>query len=338
MGFFTRDQLRNIKTVISHGNNCPDGVASAMVVADAYRALLGTAPLPEIRVVDHQSEEKANLEPAAGMLFVDISPSEEKAQAFIDVGTLVLDHHKKGSSVQAFVRAGLGVFGDEDRDPGVCGAVLAYEHVWKPLREGGQPAPEGASFPTEALAIEPLIVREFSRLSGIRDTWQTRSPDWLKACKMAEALRFWPLEKLLELKPLEWKPFIDLGQVLWDRKTRTVTKVSERVFRWTSPRGTRVAIFQGVKLSSDVAEAIGSSTDLIVAYDIAYENGEFKLICSTRSRGAYDCGALALAYGGGGHTRAAGFNHPMDLDSPNPYQMVQRLVVAHEVTPAGASA
>lgn len=321
MGYFTLDQLRGIKTVISHGNHCPDGVASAMIVADAYGA-----PGPEIRVVDHQSEEKANLVPQPGMMFVDFSPPEEKAGAFIEAGTIVLDHHKKGSSVQAFVAAGLGVFGDEDKDPGVCGATLAFEHVWRPLRAANE-AKDAAS---KILQLEPLVVQEFARLSGIRDTWQTKSPDWMTACKMAEALRFWPLDALLKLAPLDWRGHLELGERLWDKKAKTVSTVSNKVYRWTSPRGTKVALFQGVGLSSDVAEFVGPTTDLIVAYDIAHENGGLRLICSTRSRGDYDCGRLALAHGGGGHTRAAGFNLPMTIESPNPYRMLQETIAAHE--------
>jgi oligoribonuclease NrnB/cAMP/cGMP phosphodiesterase (DHH superfamily) len=318
MGYFTLEQLRNIKTVISHGNHCPDGVASAMIVRDAYNWNWSDI---EIRVVDHQSEEKAKLEAKPGMMFVDFSPDPERAQEFIDVGAICLDHHKKGSSVQAFVAAGLGVFGDEDKDPGVCGAWLAYEHVWKPLRHSAE---------LPVISIEPQIVEEFARLSGIRDTWQTKDPDWVKACIQAEALRFWPLERLLQSCPAGWREYWEVGPVLWDRKTKTVAKVSERVFRWDSPKGTRCAFFQGVSLSSDVAEAIGATTDLIVAYDIAYEDGQLKLICSSRSRGSYDCGSLALAHGGGGHTRAAGFNVPMTIDSPNPYRMLQDTIAAHE--------
>jgi oligoribonuclease NrnB/cAMP/cGMP phosphodiesterase (DHH superfamily) len=314
MGYFTLEQLRNIKLVISHGNSCPDGVASAMIVADAYGA-----GRPEIRVIDHGTTEKSNLEAVPGMMFVDFSPPEERAQAFIDAGTIVLDHHKKGSSVQAFVQAGLGVFGDEDKDPGVCGAVLAYEHVWRPLKGSA-----------ELLDAEPLIVREFARLSGIRDTWQTGDPDWNKACEMAEALRFWPLEHLLKDGPAFWRSELSLGGHLWAKKLKTVAKITERAYHWTSPVGTRVALFQGVKWSSDVAEAMGAKIDLVVAYDIAHEEGGFKLLCSSRSRGSYDCGSLALAHGGGGHTKAAGFNVPMTLDSPNPYKMLQLVISAYE--------
>lgn len=315
MGHFTFDQLLNIKTVISHGNNCPDGVSSAMIVADAYRNRGVTV---DIQVVDHQSEKKATLEAKPGMLFVDFSPPEERVQEFIAAGALCLDHHKKGSSVQAFVEAGLGVFGDEDKDPGVCGAVLAYEHIWKPLR--GDTASQAEQFNVEDMA----------RLSGIRDTWQKKSPDWQEACELAEALRFWPLETLLKAEPYSWKDYTNLGELLWSKKLKTVAKVAEHVYRWTSPKGTRAAFFQGVRLSSDVAEAIGHDTDLIVAYDIAHEDGQLKLICSSRSRGSYDCGSLALAHGGGGHTRAAGFNLPMTIDSPNPYRMLQDTVTGHE--------
>lgn len=317
MGKFTLEQLKSIKSVISHGNRCPDGLASAMIVGDAYQDL----PTPEIRVIDHGSKEKETLAPSPGMMFVDFSPPPENAQAFIEAGALVLDHHAKGSSVQAFVAAGLGVFGDEKTDPGVCGAVLAFDHVWKPLR--GQNTP--------ILDAEALVIQEFARLAGVRDTWQKQDADWIKACEMAEGLRFWPLERLLTMAPLEWRVYLDpAGPVLWEKKTKTVAKVAEAVYRWTSPKGTRVAAFQGVKLSSDVAEALGETADLVVAYDINCDKGDLKLICSTRSRGTFDCGSLALAHGGGGHTPAAGFNVSMTADSPNPYKMIQDLLAAHE--------
>lgn len=321
MGHFTIDQLQNVKVIISHGNNCPDGVASAMIVANAYA---GSDERRDIFTVDHGGEDRAELEPQPGMMFVDFSPPEDKAKAFIEAGALVLDHHAKGSSVQAFVEAGLGVFGDERRDPGVCGAVLAYEHVWKPLK-----ALEDSS--SNPLETDSLVVREFARLSGIRDTWQTQSPDWLKACKMAEALRFWPLEDLLLTPPGSWPEIVAVGETLWDRKIRTVNKVSERSYRWTSPKGTRIAFFQGVKLSSDVAEALDKTVDLVIGYDVLYEDGVLKMIFSTRSHTHYDCGTLALAHGGGGHTKAAGFSVPLDLEtSPNPYKLMQDTISAYE--------
>lgn len=316
MGYFTVEQLRNVKHVISHGNNCPDGIASAMIVADAYF----DEDRPEICFIDHGSDEKANLEPMPGMMFVDFSPLPEKAQAFIDAGALCLDHHAKGSSVQAFVAAGLGVFGDERTQPGVCGATLAYEHVWKPLMEGRD------KYRAEA---EPYV-SELARLSGIRDTWQKQHPDWQNACEYAEALRFWPVEALMSDHPSEWPSKLNLGELLWSRKMKTVAKIAEKAYHWTSPKGTRVVITQGVKWSSDVSEALGLGVDLLVAYDIAHDAGTFKIICSTRSRGSFDCGSLALAHGGGGHTSAAGFSVPMTLDSANPYRVIQDTLVRYE--------
>lgn len=314
MGQFSVDQLRSIKLVISHGNNCPDGIASAMIVADAYY----DEDRPEIRFIDHGSDEKANLEPTPGMMFVDFSPLPEKAQAFINAGALCLDHHVKGSSVQAFVAAGLGVFGDEKTEPGVCGATLAYEHVWRPLMQDRERYREEA---------EPYV-SELARQSGIRDTWQKQHPEWQSACEYAEALRFWPAEAFLGDHPSEWPNKLSIGELLWSRKMKTVAKIAEKAYPWTSPKGTQVAIIQGVKWSSDVSEALG--VDLLVAYDIAHDAGTFKVICSTRSRGTFDCGSLALAHGGGGHTSAAGFSVPMTLDSPNPYRVIQDLLVRYE--------
>jgi len=316
MGHFSVEQLRNIRHVISHGNNCPDGIASALIVADAYY----DEDRPEICFVDHGSNEKANLEPLPGMMFVDFSPPPERAQDFIAVGALCLDHHAKGSSVQAFVEAGLGVFGDEKTEPGVCGATLAYEHVWKPLMESRSKYREEA---------EPFV-SELARLSGIRDTWQKHNQDWQGACECAEALRFWPIEALLGDHPSEWPNKLSLGELLWSRKVKTAARSAEKAYHWTSPKGTRVAIIQGVKWSSDVSEALGVGLDLLLAYDIAHDAGTFKIICSTRSRGTFDCGSLALAHGGGGHTSAAGFSVPMTLDSPNPYRVIRDLLADYE--------
>lgn len=323
MGYFSTEQLKNVRLVISHGNNCPDGIASAMIVGDAY----ADEERPEFKFVDHGSEGKQHLEPIPRMMFVDFSPLPEKAQAFIDAGAICLDHHVKGSSVQAFVAAGLGVFGDEKTEPGVCGATLAYEHVWKPLMQ------ERPHYRNEA---EPHVA-EMARLSGIRDTWQKHDPDWTTACAQAEALRFWPVETLLELHPSQWDSKLSLGEILWSRKLNTAAKISHECYRWRSPAGNTVAIFPGVRWSSDVAEALGSRADLVIAYDIVYEDGGFKIICSSRSRGTFDCGALALAHGGGGHTLAAGFAVPMTLDSPNPYRVIQDTLAKYEVKSASGS-
>lgn len=287
-----------------------------MIVADAYF----DEDRPKIQFIDHGSEEKLNLEPMPGMMFVDFSPLPEKAQAFIDAGALCLDHHAKGSSVQAFVAAGLGVFGDEKTDPGICGATLAYEHVWEPLMQWRQ------AYRAEA---QPIVV-EMARLSGIRDTWQKQDPDWKAACEQAEALRFWPVETLLELHPTEWGPKLALGAMLWERKVKTAERIAERAYHWTSSKGTVVAIIQGLRWSSDVAEMLTNAVDLLVAYDITHEAGVFKVVCSTRSRGTFDCGSLALAHGGGGHTSAAGFSVPMTLDSPNPYKLIRDLLISYE--------
>lgn len=68
-----------------------------------------------------------------------------------------------------------------------------------------------------------------------------------------------------------------------------------------------------------------------------------KVIYSNRSHTTFDCKAFAKAFGGGGHTKAAGFN--VTLESPsvpytmgiktlahntNPYSLAEALVQLHE--------
>src|ERR1700679_2840748 len=119
---FDLKRLAAIKTLIIHGGGCTDGIASAMIL----RSVL---PDAEIKFVQYMTPEQVNLEPKEGMLFCDITPVADRVKDFVAVEALVLDHHKTARAVvEAF--GSLGAFGDEKADPGVCGAVLAYPHVW----------------------------------------------------------------------------------------------------------------------------------------------------------------------------------------------------------------
>lgn len=318
----TREQLLAVKRIISHGN-CPDGISSALIALHAYRTLgLEVA----LHWYVHGTPEAASLEPGPGDLFLDCSPRPELAQKFIDVGALCLDHHTKGSSCLQFVAAGQGVFGDEQTDPGVSGVTLTYQYVWLGLLKD-------TVFYSTIASVDEEAVTRLAELGGIRDTWQSSHPKWVQACELAMALRFWPFEELQKLSPRQWASKFELGVALWSKHCKTVGKIIEGAYSWTSPKGTRVLFFQGALKSSDVAEFAGDTADLIIGYDLNYiqeDGGKLKMIFSTRSHSGFDCGAFALAHGGGGHTPAAGFNVIYDLDGPNPYTKMKQVVTAYE--------
>ena len=298
--------LAGVKKVITHGGKCPDGKASAMVLNAAFE---GRVP---IEFVVHGTKEHKELKPEPGLLFCDFCVPEENWMDFLAEGAIVLVHHAGAKKIgQKFSMAMQGAFADETDHRGVSGAVLAYEYVWKPLKG------------------ENLALKEMVRLAGIRDTWQRTSPDWTRACEQAEALAWWPNENLLATPVESWSSLFEVGSILWERKLKAAAKVGGEALRFFSMDGTRVALFRGMHMSSDVAEFLGDSADLVIGYDFLFEDGKFKQGFSTRSHTDYDCKALATHYGGGGHTKAAGFGIPLGV-APNPYKVTKTIVDAYE--------
>lgn len=310
--------LLNVKQIIVHGQKCPDGRASAMIAKAAFAA---QGLNVRVDFMMYQTSEFEQLVPSEGMMFLDFSPHPPKADEFLAAKTIVLDHHRGRDDVTKhmvlrFQEQGLGIYADEETEPGVSGAVLTYRHVWVPL-----------CGPNED-------IERFARVAGIRDTWQKKDPLWIESCEQYKALEFWPEDVLLKASTHEWPNLTAIGGILWAKFQSTLKKVSEGSYRWTSNKGTKVAIFQGTKLSSDVAEYLDSSdVELVIAYDINYkpEEGTFKLGLSTRSHKGFNCRDFVGTFGGGGHTPAAGGAVTMDIETaPNPYKMIQDLLNGYE--------
>lgn len=306
------EKLNAVKSVVSH-LNCSDGLASAILLKDAFRG----RDLP-IKFVQYQTEEHKTLVAEPGMLFVDFSPHPDRVQEFVEAGAIVLDHHKTAKQVvEAFGEDGL--FGDEIANPGVCGAVLAYQHVWLPLR--GPLARDETE----------LFAKKFSTLAGVRDTWQRDDERWKEACLQNYILSFIPRERWLSKTfpqiASSWDTeYAWIGELLQEKETRTIRKIAELSYRLTTPKGTRVVIFEGVTKTSDLAELLHDSVDLVIGFNYETENGVPKVIFSTRSHTTFDCAAMCKAYGGGGHTKAAGFNRQLKHSDPNPYTLAEELV------------
>lgn len=335
---FDLDKLKAVTTIVCHAN-CPDGLASAMFLRDVL-------PDAEIVFAQHGTDEFRMLTPKPGMLFCDIAPYIETIEkkidgkkvrtitpegyrvldAWVESGTFVLDHHKTVKEIVArFVDNGTGVFGDEVTNPGVCGAVLAYEHVWQPLHMGPQ-----------------VFAANFARLSGIRDTWQKKSPDFREASLQAEVLMFYPRESWLEMSLGEvrqrWdREFRPVGEVLMRRMEKSVENIAANGYRFSTAKGTRVVCFDALKKSSDVAEKLGSEADLVIGFcyvsdpALAPDPGQVaKLLVSTRSHTGYNCEGLASHFGGGGHTAAAGFNRVLDVGDAQPFTAIRKYIEEFE--------
>ena len=295
------EALHSVRTIVTH-DNCPDGYASAMVLHDA---------LPDARVVfvRHGTADHRLLAAEPGMLFCDFSPPAARVQEFRDAGAIVLDHHKTARELaESFP---LHVFADEVMEPGVSGAVLAYREVWRPVVGHWN---------------VPCEVEDFATLAGIRDTWQTKDPRWLEACAQAEALRFWPKETLLAVKPLEWSGLMAIGPVIVAKNRERDKRTLEGSHRFISSLG-RVVCFQGLE-TSDIAETLAADADLVAGWSYSIDAGVKRMQISLRSREDVDVAALAKRYGGGGHTKAAGFTLSVADDDPNPWARIEQLLGA----------
>ncbi len=276
------------------------------------------------------------LEVRPNMLFCDFSPHADTYQRFVDAGAIILDHHKSAQKiVQAF--GARGVFGDEKDDPGVSGAVLAYRHVWLPLKEQQWSRSTDARSPLRV--DERLRAERLSRLIGIRDTWQTHDPDWLKACELSETLRFFGQDNWMVLEPFAadraewWRARVAVGTRLVERHGEKLKKIVAGAHRFTTDAGTRVLMFPGVSFSSDACELVHDQVDLVVGFDfVPLEGGLAPLIFSTRAHNGFDCARFCKAQGGGGHSNAAGFSVRFDptVGIQDPYSVLGARLKAFE--------
>lgn len=270
-----------IKTIVTHAS-CPDGKASAIILRNVF-------PDAEVKFLQHNSKEHLELPAEPGMIFCDFSPPRERYKEFVNAGAYVLDHHKHQKDiVEAFGERGL--FADESKEPGYSGALLAYK-VW-----------ENNTNIDWRLAQIDNTLRDFATLAGIRDCWVKESPRWIEACEQAAALHFYSEEYLLEngFSEAEKK----LGKYLYEQILKKAKKTAQEKLIIRD----KIAIMSGLE-TSDVADAAFElyDIDVLVGFGYVIEDGKSKVIVSMRSRNGCDVGAIAKAYGGGGHTQAAGF-------------------------------
>jgi hypothetical protein len=324
--------LRAVRRIFVHRQSadtaCADGRASAILL---------NAAIPEAEIVEVTYEHLPRLKPERGTLFCDLTPwapkpkgatptpDEKQARIdamapWIDAGTIVLDHHKTVADLVPLFGY-LGVFGDERRDPGVSGAVLALREVLEPIK-GPEPPFIGDARWRDAEAL--------ARLAGVRDTWQRLSPEWTRACELAAVLCALPLDSCLRRGPRGiLEATRDIGPDLVAMRQALVRDAAKNAVR-THIGGRRVAILSREDLISDVAEVLRDEVDIVIGFAYVQSGDRVSLKWSLRSRGDVDVAAIAERHGGGGHTAAAGFHEVIIGDGhmahmANPYARAEVL-------------
>lgn len=349
------DLLKRVSVVYVHAN-CPDGLASAMILQDAFR-MLGMAPsieflshdTPEHKLAGSTKECEAHRHLRGGdgvPLFCDIAPHPEAVFAMTAAtlsDCIVLDHHKGAEKlVRSFAR---GVFADEKLDLGVSGAVLAEREVWSVIE---------ASDERCAQTVGILPVQQFAAAVGCRDTWQTKAPlfmfgQWISKMLMSKTASYWLTRTLSDsVQAHRHPPYlredeIAAGRALFEAHEHAVAQAAEGIVERTASvydwKGDRVAgplqvyVFQeqsaGFRLTSDVAEALrrkhGDAPAIVAGF--AWHDAEDMpfLLWSLRGIGGVDVSALAREYGGNGHTAAAGFRL-VGAPSVSPFEWIRAAV------------
>lgn len=279
--------LHDVKTVICHRNSaampCPDGLASALLIADAL-------PGRSFQFASHGREVDA-IEPVPGALFCDVTPSLHTAARWAELGAIVLDHHDTARDVVAMF-GGRGIFAEHARQ---SGASLAFLHVW-----AARKAPKSGAVAQRAL--------HFATLAAVRDTWDREHPLWADACEQAEALVFYGWEGIVEEGPFAEDAHLPgkmgVGKILRANRLKKAAALAASAMRGETAKGTRVAVVNDLD-TSDAAELVDA--DVLAGFEYFHDGDEVMVRFGLRSRDGYNVGAIAKANGGGGHSQAAGF-------------------------------
>ena len=315
------EKLKAVRVVVAHGREsgaCPDALAAALIVRDVL-------PDVEVRFVENESRERAELRVEPGMIFLDISPPQKRIAAFISGGAIVLDHHATAKEDVALFRD-LGVYSDE---PGVSAATLAYRHVWFPLMVDCHGPLDDS--------MRSMEVKEFAHLVGVRDTFQTHDPLWERACNQTAVLSLVPAQEWLARRhalseigeadldgdsPVNW---MRMGPLLRRRSAADSRATVEGGLRFTTEKGTRVLVCAGTAVSDVAVSEV--DVDVVVGFAFRVRGGAPAMKLSFRSRG-FPVRAIAEALGGGGHDRAASAWTELHASHRHPYAVVRTIMEA----------
>lgn len=335
------EKLKQVTHIYVH-DRCPDGLASAMILKDAFK-MLGMNP--PITFLTHNTEEHARAGcevlcsesndplPWSRPLFCDIAPYDAYGcQGCLDNGAIVLDHHVGTKEVvQRFGQ--LGVYADADTEPGVSGAVLAFREVWMAVLNDQVLGPAAAKQPSNLVY---RAIRQFAEAIGARDTGATDHPlfqqgQWTSKMLMSRSPEYWLNARcpdtrngFLTSEPYLMSTELDIGRALYEAHEEAVRQALDQVMMFEVPVGDEkggvilLKVFQeqasGFRLCSDVAWEIAKQPPHfqgVVAgfyYVVDGSTAAPRLCYSLRGIGGFDVQRFAKANGGNGHKAAAGFS------------------------------
>lgn len=295
------DRLKKVTTVYSH-KSCPDGTAGAMICIRAFAAVGMDV---DLKPIQYGTQAHNEIEPAAGQLFVDITPPMSRWREWEGFDPIVLDHH---STARPAVEGLGGIYGDLNQS----GASLAFDHVMGPLISG-------TDLTTPSLTG---LWREFARMAMLRDTWQEDHEEFAKAQGMMRCLGFHGSKELIQEcrdGTIDLEGMFLLGKKLHENAVRKAELLARGAYFETVGLGTRTYRVGILNCTENVvSEACHSllndhGCDLAASYFYMEENGDGRMQVSLRSQqfgkgGKVDVSKVAEAFKkGGGRQSTAGF-------------------------------
>lgn len=279
--------ISKIKKVFFHAS-CPDGTASAVIVASSLGSHGFTA---EFVPIQYGTNHHENIVPGDGQLFVDITPPIKRWEEWKTTDVIVLDHHETAEKAVLGLN---GIYGTNDE---WSGARLAYKYIYEPNRI------------TESSA---RIMDDFSYLAMIRDTWKKNHDRWNEACNQANSLEFFGSEELLKrvaIRSFDVSEIMRVGEMLSDKISRSVAKYV-RGANHSTVKDLKISFVNCTeKVQSEVGNAlIENGSDITVCWFSLYEDEIRKFGVSLRGNGRVSVRKIAESMGGGGHDKAAGFS------------------------------
>ena len=305
-------KLKQTTKVVVHAN-CPDGIASAMILKDA----LNLAP-EQIFFTQHDTPEYNNILCETGMLFCDCTPPQNRIPEFVAAGTIVLDHHKWSRDVVAAFGEN-GAFADFTTEPEVSGARLAYREVWVPIRQSI------IAYTSDGDFIRPLV-NKFSHIAGVRDNWQLQSEYWEQSKEQAALLIFMPINIWMNqsLGGILTSWDYSLGKILVEKDMERAVHIAAKRWTYRTDSGMVIAIIPS-RFISDASDLLEDECSVVIGFSyVKNEPGCYPgLLLSLRSfKGSFDCGKFCKTYGGGGHMNSAGCKFETEAGTLNPYKFI----------------
>ena len=286
-----RQIIENIKHVIVHGN-CPDGMASAIILYDA----LGIIP----KFVMHGTSEYNNLK----------------------AGAIVLDHHKKSQRIiEEF--GSRGVFADEKERPGVSGALLAFEEIWTKskyyYRDNGFKYKFFYDF-ADLVGIADTWQKDNTRWSQAM---------YLISALSFYPWSYWKEKMDTEDSSLSQEMMI--GKIIYQERLAEAQKYADTVYTF-EVANLKVGIFNDLShLTSDVAEVLRNrGYNLVMGFSYFKNVTDLRpsLRLSLRSDSTFNVSHFAnfVDPDGGGHSQAAGCSRPCESVGNDPFLLCQYLL------------